>query len=330
MSDYGKQGRQEIERRRRRIRKMKTAIICFFLLLVIIPLVICVMSQQKIKKLEKTVEELNEMLDSQAYEKYEEELLAEEEKPDQPDENAGKGEKGDEEEKEDNTGETDGKDEEEPEQTDDTEDGNCVYLTFDDGPSENTNAILDILQEYDIKATFFVIKKDGEAAIDAYNRIVDDGHTLAMHSYTHQYNVIYKNLDSFKKDVTDIQDYLYDITGVRSTYYRFPGGSSNSISKVSIQKCIKWLNSQGIDYYDWNSMTGDASGQKYSVKKLIENAMEDVRKYKTSVVLMHDANDKDTTVEALPKLIKQLQKEGYKILPIDKNTPLVQHVKYGG
>lgn len=318
MSDYGKQGRREMQRRRRRIQKIKTAIVCFFLLLVIIPSVICIISRQKIKKLEKTIEELNEMLNDQVYENYEE---SEEKKA-----LADKEEEGQADTDDNQAGEPDEK-EEEPDSPGDTGSEKRAYLTFDDGPSENTNAILDILQEYNIKATFFVICREGEAAKAAYNRIVEEGHTLAMHSYTHQYNVVYKNMDSFKKDVTDIQDYLYEVTGVRSTYYRFPGGSSNSISNVPIKKCIKWLDSQGIDYYDWNSMTGDASGRKYSVKKLVANAMEDTVKYNTSVILMHDANDKDLTVEALPKLIKQLQKEGYAILPIDKSTPLVQHVK---
>lgn len=318
MSDYGKQGRQEMQRRRRRIQKIKTAIVCFFLLLVIIPSVICIISRQKIKKLEKTIEELNEMLNNQVYENYEE---SEEENA-----LAGKEEEG-QTDTDDNQAEKPGKEEEKPEDSGDVAGEKRAYLTFDDGPSENTNAILDILQEYNIKATFFVIGREGEAAEAAYNRIVEEGHTLAMHSYTHQYNVIYKNMDSFKKDVTDIQDYLYEVTGVRSTYYRFPGGSSNSISSVPVKKCIKWLDSQGIDYYDWNSMTGDASGRQYSVKKLVENAMEDAVKYQTAMILMHDANDKDLTVEALPKLIRQLQKEGYAILPIDKSTPLVQHVK---
>lgn len=319
MSDYGKQGRKEMQRRRRRIQKIKAAIVCFFLLLVIVPSVICIISRQKIKKLEKTVEELNEMLNSQVYENYEEsedeKTLADNEADGQTDTDDNRTAKQPEEETT------------PPDDSGDTGNEKRAYLTFDDGPSDNTNAILDILQEYNIKATFFVICKEGEAAEAAYRRIVEEGHTLAMHSYTHQYNVVYKNMASFKKDVTDIQDYLYEVTGVRSTYYRFPGGSSNSISKVPIKKCIKWLDSQGIDYYDWNSMTGDASGKQYSVKKLVENAMEDTVKYHTSVILMHDANDKNTTVEALPKLIRQLQKEGYAILPIDKSTPLVQHVK---
>ena len=103
-----------------------------------------------------------------------------------------------------------------------------VYLTFDDGPSSNTAAILDTLAQYNVKATFFVVGKEDEESQEMYKRIVNEGHTLGMHSYSHKYSVIYDSLENFEDDFTKIQNYLYDITGEDCHYYRFPGGSSSS------------------------------------------------------------------------------------------------------
>ena len=105
-----------------------------------------------------------------------------------------------------------------------------IYLTFDDGPSRNTDKILDILKEYDVKATFFVVGKTDEESVRAYQRIVAEGHTLAMHSYSHKYSEIYASKESFEQDLRQLQEYLYQITGVWPRFYRFPGGSSNTVS----------------------------------------------------------------------------------------------------
>ena len=107
-----------------------------------------------------------------------------------------------------------------------------VYLTFDDGPSANTDRILDILAQYGVKATFFVVGKEGYA--DQYRRIVEDGHTLAMHSYSHRYNEVYASLDAYKADLTKLHDYLYELTGEDCRFVRFPGGSSNTVRTVRI------------------------------------------------------------------------------------------------
>lgn len=200
-----------------------------------------------------------------------------------------------------------------------------VYLTFDDGPSENTDKILDILDDYGIKATFFVNGREDEESLAAYKRIVDEGHTIAMHSYSHKYSEIYSSLDAFKKDYEKIQNLIYDNTGVESMYYRFPGGSSNRVSNAHMSDYIKFLNEQGIVYFDWNVSSGDATSQAFTADELVENVMSDVVKYKTSVVLMHDAKTKSTTVQALPEIIEALQKSGALILPIDENTDVIQH-----
>ena len=201
-----------------------------------------------------------------------------------------------------------------------------VYLTFDDGPSEHTYEILDILDDYGIKATFFVVGKEDEASLAAYQRIVDEGHTIAMHSYSHKYSDIYSSLDAFQTDLERIQNLIYDTTGVECRYYRFPGGSSNKVSNTDMSAYISYLNAQGITYYDWNVSSGDATTQAFTADELVENVMTDVVKYKTSVVLLHDSTAKTTTVQALPAMIEALQQSGAVILPIDEDTTVIQHV----
>ena len=201
-----------------------------------------------------------------------------------------------------------------------------VYLTFDDGPSSNTEEILNILDDYNIKATFFVCGKDLELYGDAYKRIVDDGHTIGMHSYSHNFGDIYSSGDAFAADYVKIHDLILNTTGVDTKYYRFPGGSSNKVSSTSMSTFINYLNEQGAVYYDWNVASGDATSQAFTSEQLVDNVMKDVVKYKTSVVLLHDAANKNATVEALPGLIESLQEQGAMILPITDETTIIQHV----
>ena len=201
-----------------------------------------------------------------------------------------------------------------------------VYLTFDDGPSDNTSAILDTLAKYNVKATFFVVGKTDDQSKEMYQRIVNEGHTLGMHSYSHKYSVVYDSLDAFETDFNQLQSYLYDITGQECRLYRFPGGSSNQVSNTDMSEFIRFLNEEGVTYFDWNVSSGDATSQAYTADELL-NVLTDVPKYKTSVVLMHDSNTKSTTVEALGPMIEALQGMGAQILPIDENTTLVQHIK---
>ena len=206
------------------------------------------------------------------------------------------------------------------------EDRPRVALTFDDGPSSNTAAILDTLAQYNVKATFFVVGKEDEESQEMYKRIVNEGHTLGMHSYSHKYSVIYDSLENFEDDFTKIQNYLYDITGEDCHYYRFPGGSSNQVSNTDMKEFIKYLNDQDVTYFDWNVTSGDATSQAYTADELVDNVLEDVVKYKTSVVLLHDANTKETTVEALGPMIEALQAQGVELLPITEDTTVIQHI----
>lgn len=201
-----------------------------------------------------------------------------------------------------------------------------VYLTFDDGPSENTARILDILKEKDVKATFFVTGREDELAKEMYQRIVEEGHTLGIHSYSHQYSVIYDSLESYAADFNQLRTYLTEVTGVVPSIARFPGGSSNQVSNLDMREFIRFLNQEGVTYYDWNVSSGDATSQAYTPDELVENVIRDVKKYDTSIVLMHDASTKGTTVEALSPMIDQLLAMDLELLPINGNTKLVQHI----
>lgn len=206
--------------------------------------------------------------------------------------------------------------------------GHKVYLTFDDGPSKYTNDILDILKKYGVKATFFVLGKPGKGNEAALNRIVEEGHTLGMHSYSHKYSEIYATKESFIEDFQGIQTFLEEVTGVTSKLYRFPGGSSNTVTAVDIHEFIGYLQEQDVVYYDWNVSSGDAASQTLSVEAIYENCIEGIVGKSVSVVLFHDAADKKTTVEALPKIIETLLKmEDTEILPITEESKPVQHVK---
>jgi len=198
-----------------------------------------------------------------------------------------------------------------------------VYLTFDDGPSDNTDFILDILAKYKVKATFFVIEKTDQASADRYKRILSEGHTLAMHSSSHIYTKIYNTLDAYIEDVSEIQNYLLDVTGYKPTIYRFPGGSSNTVSKISIYSCVAYLDEVGITYFDWNISSGDAVSIPLSKEDIINNVISGVEQENNAVVLFHDANNKMSTVEALPSILEQLTDMGAEVLPItDKTTPV--------
>ena len=201
-----------------------------------------------------------------------------------------------------------------------------VYLTFDDGPSTYTDEILDILEQHDVKATFFVCGKPNAKYTDLYKRIVNDGHTLGMHSYSHKYSELYASLDSFKEDTDKLRIFLYETTGVWARFYRFPGGSSNTVSKVDMHELTGYLEDSEVTFFDWNVSAGDdrAGANKDTI---YANIVNNVPKFKHCVVLMHDAADKKSTVDALPEIIEAIQAmEDTVIVPITDDTLPVQHI----
>lgn len=203
-----------------------------------------------------------------------------------------------------------------------------VYLTFDDGPSIYTNEILDILKEYDVKATFFVVGKEDADSQEALQRIVEEGHTLGMHSFSHKYGELYQSVDSFREDFHKLQDYLYDLTGVKSVYYRFPGGSSNKVSPLNMQTFVDYLDTQEVEFYDWNVSSGDGGSRILDVDTLLHNCTDTLGTWRTAIVLMHDAAEKRTTVDALPEILENiLAREDTAVLPITEDTEPVHHLQ---
>lgn len=202
-----------------------------------------------------------------------------------------------------------------------------VYLTFDDGPSSYTREILDILDRYEVKATFFVVGKEDAESMETLAMIADRGHSLGMHSYSHKYEELYESEESFAEDFGRIQDYIYEAAGVKSNLYRFPGGSSNQVSSVPMEEFAKYLESQGVRFFDWNVSSGDGGRNQLTAETLIENCIQGIEDRGTSVILLHDSAQKSTTVEALPAMIEKiLAMEDTAILPITEETALVQHI----
>lgn len=216
-----------------------------------------------------------------------------------------------------------------PENMAGAEDTHQVYLTFDGGPDENTDAILDVLKQYNVKATFFVSGDESSEMQAVYRRIVADGHTLGMRSYSNQYSEIYESEEAFQADFQKISDYLFKVTGLRSQYYRFLGGSGNEISNVEMSSLVHILNENDVTYFDWN-VTADDLAADSTVEDVVSSVTKGVEKYKTSVVLLHEGTDRDITVEALGPLIEALQEMQAEILPIDDSTTVIQYIKADG
>lgn len=203
-----------------------------------------------------------------------------------------------------------------------------AYLTFDDGPSENTEAILDILDYYNVKATFFVIyHKDME---EQYKAIVNAGHTIALHSYSHEYKSVYAGEAAFFDEMNRISDFIYEQTGIRTKLMRFPGGSSNTISKKYCKGIMtvlkKSVTERGYVYQDWNVDSCDAVKSNTPPEKLLSNVRNSIGDKKTVVVLMHDSGKKTaTTVQSLPEIIELFYEKGYSMDKMDMNTEQIHH-----
>ena len=200
-----------------------------------------------------------------------------------------------------------------------------VYLTFDDGPSDNTAKVLKILDKYNAKATFFVTgtnQKYNYLIKEAYNA----GHTIGLHTYSHSYS-IYKSVDTYFKDLEKVNKMVKNLIGVESKYIRFPGGSSNTVSrkycKGIMSTLVTEVQNRGYQYYDWNVSSGDASGNNIATSKIIKESTSSSAK--NINLLMHDTSAKDTTVEALPKIIEYYQSKGYVFKAIDDYSYTPHH-----
>ena len=209
----------------------------------------------------------------------------------------------------------------------DESDKKYAYLTFDDGPSQNTIKILDFLKLNNISATFFVTKKTDYEEV--YKRIVDEGHTLALHTTTHDYAQVYRSVDSFFEDLMTVSDYVKSLTGVESKIIRFPGGSNNTVSNRYggvglMDKIISQVKEKGYIYYDWNVDSTDASRARQDKNVIVDSVLSQAKYQKEANILMHDAAGKGTTVEALPEIVKGLREQGFSFKAITQETTPVQ------
>lgn len=200
-----------------------------------------------------------------------------------------------------------------------------VYLTIDDGPSKNTQAVLDILDRYGCKATFFVVGHDPDyyhLIGEAYKR----GHTIGLHSMTHDYAQVYSSTSAFFDDLDQIGQVVKDQIGYVPCFIRFPGGSSNTISanytSGIMSDLVSLVQQRGYQYFDWNLSCGD--GSDLTTEELIAESC--IQPESNNIVfLCHDSAAKDTTVAALPTIIEHFQRLGYTFKALDRNSWVCHH-----
>lgn len=286
--------------RKKRVKRIKKIIVGTAIVLLLLPTIMCLFLLVKVHSLEKQIDTITKVSDSDVVKAQEKEVKTTKEP------------------KKASTAEPTIK------PTDDTT-TKKVYLTFDDGPGSQTGKILDILKKNHVKATFFVTGKEDASSKKMYKRIVKEGHTLAMHSYSHIQDVIYDSKEAFAKDLKQINRCLYEATGVHTKFYRFPGGSSTQNTSLPIQNFIDVLNKNHYLYLDWNVISPDINNANATKEQVVTGVMQGVDAYDTAVVLMYDVADKPMTVKALPSIIKQIKAKNYELLSVDESMILIQH-----
>ena len=203
-------------------------------------------------------------------------------------------------------------------------DEKIVYLTLDDGPSDNTQAVLDILDKYNAKATFFVTGEMPEYK-DMIKAAYDKGHTIGMHTYSHDYAKVYASVDAYFQDLDQIGQMVQEEIGYVPCFIRFPGGSSNTVSKKYtagiMSTLVQEVQNRGYQYYDWNGSSGDGSVR--TTEELVAQATS--FDSNNIILLCHDSHGKQTTVEALPQIIEHYQSLGYTFKALDRDSFVAHH-----
>lgn len=192
-----------------------------------------------------------------------------------------------------------------------------AYLTFDDGPSEQTSIVLDILKEEGIHATFFLIGEEITAEREEIvKRMVAEGHTIGLHTYCHDYDTIYRSVEDFLADYEKLYKRVYEVTGMKPAIFRFPGGSTNRYAKAVIGTIKTEMERRGFQFYDWNVSAEDMVGTptRYSIRS---NIFKDVFRYNEPVILMHDSAANQLTVSMLKDIIGEIRKGGYDFDTLD-------------
>lgn len=199
-----------------------------------------------------------------------------------------------------------------------------IYLTFDDGPSYLTEEILDILDREGIKATFFVC-----GANESTKRAYNSGHTIGLHSNTHSYSYIYTSSNNYFNDLNNISDKVFNVINIRPNFIRFPGGSSNTVSRKYNNGIMSYLTvevvNRGYNYFDWNVDSNDAGSDINNSSNIYYNVINNVSHNRANVVLMHDSANHRATVNALSDIIRYGKNNGYTFKAITNDTPVVRH-----
>ncbi|GBF10181.1 polysaccharide deacetylase family protein [Tepidibacillus sp. HK-1] len=195
-----------------------------------------------------------------------------------------------------------------------------VYLTFDDGPSELTPKVLDILKKEGIKATFFVVGKAAEQNKKIIKRIVEEGHSIGNHSYTHQYKNLYSSFSDFWQEIQKTEKVIYDITGIRTSLVRTPGGTYKNWDSFYFY----FMDQADYLVYDWNVDSGDSKRIGVPAKEIIATVKQS-KVTKKLIVLMHDSKSHVNTVGALPSIIKYYKEKGYQFKALSEQVePIIQ------
>ena len=209
-------------------------------------------------------------------------------------------------------------------------DGNSViYLTFDDGPSSRiTSKVLDILKANQVKATFFIVNySDDKKPI--IQRAIDEGHAIGIHGYSHDYGTIYQSEEAFVNNVETLHQRLINDFGYDTHLMRFPGGSSNEVSrkycKGIMTSLVQKMPALGYHYYDWNVSSGDAAGGTVPAAGIYANVTSGLRHNRGNVVLMHDTDAKGTTAAALQDIITYGKNRGYTFAPLSPGNGEYHH-----
>lgn len=199
---------------------------------------------------------------------------------------------------------------------------NTVYLTFDDGPSDHTYSILNYLEQYNIKATFFVVPSRTEGCYAKLKAIADAGHSIGVHSASHVYKDIYASVEDYLEDFHEAWDIIYEATGIKTEIFRFPGGSVNDFNADTRDHIIQEMTRRGFRYFDWNVDSNDAGGANWT--EMYNSIPKDIAGNFRSVVLMHDSASTPNTVLVLGDVLQVLVNEGYKFDKINNDTRPVQ------
>ena len=200
-----------------------------------------------------------------------------------------------------------------------------IYLTFDDGPGPYTDQLLDLLAKYDVKATFFVTGNYPDY-YDCIGRAYDEGHTIAVHTFCHDYRQIYRGVQAYFDDFKACEDLIYEQTGTYPTLFRFPGGSSNTVSSFNpgiMGMLATYMRDMGYYYFDWNVSSGDAKPVQIPTYEVYRNVINGCAQYDTNVVLQHDV--KDFSVAAVEDIIKWGLENGYQFLPLQEDSYGARH-----